>query len=222
MPDDLASVPNDDVLAMAQEFPGKVVPFGSIDISRGVAASLAELKRLIQNGIKGIALEPAYAMPPRKVNANVLYPVYAVCEEHKLPIVLTMSLFQGNLDYSNPEAAQYVASDFPDLQIILAHSCYPWIPMVFQLPLIHKNIWLLPDIYMLNPDVPGNRMFGEAVKWLGGERILFGSAWPCHNMTQAVEDFKRFHFSPEIEEKLLWKNAQQILEIDFEDKFRKD
>lgn len=214
VPDDGMSVANGDILALAKAYPEKLVPFGSLDISMGVSRALTELERCIEGGIRGVALEPAYAMPPRYADANVLYPIYARCEQAGLPVVLTMSIYQGNLDYSNPEAAQRVAQDFPDLQLILAHACYPWLPQVFNVCLVQQNIWLLPDIYMYNPDVPGNEMYGQAMRWLNGERVLFGSAYPCYNLKQAVEDVLRFGFSDAILEKFFYKNAQKLLKLD--------
>lgn len=213
VPNDAASVPNDDVLDMAREFPDKIIPFGSLDITRGVSATLDELERCIEGGIKGIAMEPAYAMPPRKADANVLYPLYARCEKAGIPMVLTLSFFQGTLEYSDPCTVQHVANDFPNLQIVVAHGCYPWIPMIFQVAITNKNVWLLPDIYMLNPTAPGNQMFGEAMQWLDGERILYGSAWPCYNLKQAIHDIERFHFSQEHKKKFFYKNAEKLLNI---------
>lgn len=211
VPDDTASVSNDDIHDMAREFPDRIIPFGSLDISRGVAATLDELERCIAFGFRGIALEPAYSQPPRYADANVLYPVYARCEQAGLPVVLTMSFFQGDLDYSNPVAVQHVARDFPGLPLILAHACYPWIPQVFQLCLVHPNVWLLPDIYLLNPDAPGNGMYAEAMRWLNGERVLFGTAYPCYNLKQAVRDVERLGLSEDHKEKFLVKNAERLL-----------
>lgn len=211
IPDDTASVSNDDIHDMALEYPDKIIPFGSLDISRGVSATMEELERCLAFGFKGMAMEPGYCMPPRYVDANVLYPIYARCEQAGIPVVLTMSMFQGNLDYSCPIAAQHVAQDFPKLQIVLAHACYPWIPLVFNLALAQDNVWLLPDLYMYHPDAPGNQMYGEAMRWLDGERILFDSAYPCYNMKQAVDDVARFHFSEAHLEKFFYKNAEKLL-----------
>lgn len=213
VPNDAVSVSNDDILEMAREFPDKIIPFGSLDITRGISQTLDELERCLESGIKGFAMEPAYAVPARKADANVLYPVYARCEKADIPVVLTMSFFQGTLEYSEPSAVQHVAEDFPELQIVVAHGCYPWIPMIFQIAITNKNIWLLPDIYMYNPTAPGNQMFGDAMKWLDGERMLFGSAWPCYNMKQAVQDIERFGFSEEHKAKFFYKNAEQLLKI---------
>ena len=213
VPNDAASVPNDDILDMAREYPGKIIPFGSVDVTRGVSATLDELDRIIELGIKGVAMEPAYAIPARKADANVLYPIYARCEKAGIPMVLTMSFFQGDLDYSDPVAVQHVAHDFPNLQVVVAHGCYPWVPQIFQVLITHPNVWLLPDIHMLNPTAPGNQMFGDAMKWLDAERILYGSAWPCYNLTQAVKDIERFNLSEEHKEKFFWKNSEKLLGI---------
>ena len=211
VPDDTASVPNDDINDMARAFPDRIIPFGSLDVSRGVAASMDELERCLAMGFKGMAMEPAYCMPPRFADANVLYPIYARLEKAGVPVVLTMSFFQGNLDYSNPAAAQRVAQAFPKLQIVLAHACYPWLLHVVNLCIVQPNIWLLPDLYMLNPDAPGNAMYGEAMRWLDGERILYGSAYPCYNLQQAIRDLDRFHFSEAHKQKFFRGNAEKLL-----------
>ena len=49
---------------------------------------------------------------------------------------------------SMADATVNVANDFPNLQIVVAHGCYPWIPMIFQVAITNKNVWLLPDIYI--------------------------------------------------------------------------
>ena len=211
MPDDSASVPNDDIIGMAREFPDKIVAFGGLDVSRGVSAAMDELERCLELGVRGMGMEPAYCQPPRYADANVLYPIYARCEKAGIPVMLTLSFFQGNLDYSDPVAVQRVAQDFPNLQLILAHACYPWLLHVVNLCLIQKNIWLLPDLYMLNPTAPGNQMYGDAMRWLNGERILFGSAYPCYTMKQAVRDIERFGLSDELKEKFFHGNAEKLL-----------
>ncbi len=213
LPDDSVSVSNDDILEMAREYPEKIIPFGSLDITRGVSQTLDELDRILELGIKGVAMEPACSMPPRKADANVLYPVYAKCEKAGIPMVLTMSFFQGDLDFSEPSAVQHAAHDFPRLPFIIAHGAYPWTPMAYQLPIVCPNIWLLPDIYAYNPMVPGNQMFGEAMRWLDGEHILFGSCYPCYNMKQAIDDMRRFNLPPSLLEKFFYKNAMKLLKL---------
>ncbi len=64
---------------------------------------------------------------------------------------------------------------------------------------------------MLNPTAPGNAMFADAVRWRDGERILYGSAWPCCNLRQAVADMERFQFSEAHKAKIFYQHAEKLL-----------
>ena len=67
---------------------------------------------------------------------------------------------------------------------------------------------------MLNPDTPGHSMYGEPMRWLDGERIVFGAAYPCYNMEQDVRDVERFGFSEEHKKKFFHGNAEKLLGAD--------
>lgn len=54
-------------------------------------------------------------------------------------------------------------------------------------------------------------MCAQAMRWLNGERMLFGSAYPCNNLEQAIEDVKRFGFNYELLEKFFYSNACKLL-----------
>lgn len=207
-----ASVPNEDVRSLALEYPDTFIPFGGVNVSCGIASALKEVEKCVQWGFRGISMEPGFFEPARKADDATLYPVYARCEELNLPVVLTCSFAVGpDLEFSNPVAVQHVAVDFPNLQIVIAHASYPWVLHAANVAVLHPNIWLLPDMYMHNPSSPGNQLYSDVVRWLDGERILFGSAYPCYDMRQAVRDLERFHFSAEHMDKLLYKNAEKLL-----------
>lgn len=209
-----AAVPNEDVRDLALEYPDTFVPFGGIDVSSGILPALAEIRRCKEWGFKGIAVEPGFCEPARKADDPTLYPVYALCAELDMTLVITSSFFLGpDVDYSNPCYIQHVATDFPTLQIVVSHACYPWLMQMVNVMLLHPNIWIIPDMYMHNPSAPGNQMYGDAVRWLDGERILFGSAYPCFDMRQAVHDFGRFNFDERLTQKIMWENACKLLRI---------
>lgn len=208
------TVSNVCVQALATAYPEIFVPFGGIDVSRGIAHALEELDTCVRMGFRGIAMEPGYFSPPRKADDAVLYPVYAHCEKLGLPVVLTLSLYQGpTIGYCQPASVQQVALDFPGLQIVVAHACYPWIPQIFSVAAVCRNVWLLPDLYLLNPMTPGNEMYENCLRWLDCERVLFGSAYPCYDMRQAVEDMERFNLTPAQREKLMYGNAAALLRL---------
>lgn len=208
------NVSNECVHELAKAYPEIFVPFGGIDVSGGIARALEELDACVRMGFRGIAMEPGYFSPPRKADHATLYPVYAQCEKLGLPVVLTLSLYQGpTISYCEPATVQQVARDFPALQIVVAHACYPWIPQIFSVAAVCGNVWLLPDLYLLNPMTPGNEMYRNALRWLDCERVLFGSAYPCYDMRQAVEDMERFDLTPAQREKIMYGNAAALLRL---------
>ena len=90
-----ASVPNDDVLALAQEYPGTFFPFGAVDVSAGILPALAEVRRCKDMGFYGVAVEPGFCDPARKADDPTLYPVYALCAALGLIAVITSSFMVG-------------------------------------------------------------------------------------------------------------------------------
>lgn len=209
-----ASVPNDDVLALAQEYPGIFFPFGAVDVSAGILPALAEVRRCKDMGFYGVAVEPGFCDPARKADDPTLYPVYALCAELGLIAVITSSFMVGpDIDYSNPVYIQHVASDFPTLQIVVSHACYPWLMQMVNIMLLCPNIWIVPDMYMHNPSAPGHEMYGNAIRWLKGERVLYGSAYPCYDIRQAVHDFHLFELGEELTQKVMWDNAHKLLAL---------
>lgn len=207
-------VPNEVVRDLAAEYPQIFIPFGGVDVSGGMLEALKEVRRCHAWGFKGIAVEPGFCEPPLLPNDPKLYPIYAQCAELEMILVITDSMFLGpDIEYSNPVYVQRVADDFPTLQIVVSHACYPWLMQMVNILLRCPNLWIIPDMYMHNRNAPGNQIYYDAVRWLDGERILFGSAYPCYDMRQAVDDFKRFDFDARLTRKVQWENAQKILKL---------
>ena len=209
------SVSNECVRRLVEVFPDRhLVPFGAIDVSSGIYKALEELELCIQWGFRGIAMEPGGFTPALKVDDARLYPVYARCEQKNILVMLTLSLWQGpDMEYSSPVAVQHIARDFPHVQFIIAHAGYPWAVQAIKTVSTHGNVWLIPDMYLHNPMTPGREAYVQGIKWLDGERILFGSAYPCYDMRQAVKDFMNLNLTNGQNEKILYKNALRILNL---------
>lgn len=206
------SVPNEEIREMAELFPDRAIPFGGVDVCSGISAAVKEVQKCHDYGFKGIAVEPGWNTPARMPDDAYFFPIYAMCEQMNLPVVLTVSHMQGpNLEYSNPTHIQNIANAFPDLQIVVAHACYPWIPQIFNVALLCKNVWLLPDLYMLNPYTPGREMYLNGCRWLNCERVIFGSAYPCYELKAAVDDVRDLGFTEAELEKIYCGNARKLL-----------
>lgn len=208
------AVPNEEIRELVMTYPDRFVPIGGVDLSLGINAAMDELEKCHDWKFKAVCIEPGFCEPPRKADDPVFYPLYRRCQELELPVVMTLSFWVGpDIEYCNPAAAQRVANDFPTLQIAISHACYPWWPHIFGAMLACPNLWIIPDLYMIEHYAPGNQMAGDAVRWLNAERIIYGSAYPCCDVRQGVEEMKRFGFSEEHWNKVMYENAAKLLKL---------
>ena len=208
------AVPNEEILELVNEYPDRFIGVGGVDLSAGIEAAMKELDTSAAYGFKAICLEPGFCDPPMKCDDPQFYPIYRRCAELGLPVVLTLSFWVGpTIEYCNPANLQRVANDFPTLQLVAAHACYPWWPHIFGAMLACPNIWIMPDLYMIEHYSPGNQMAGDAVRWLDGERILYGSAYPCCDARQGIQEMKRFNFPERLWNRVMHENAEKLFGI---------
>lgn len=209
------STTNEDVAATAADCKNVFIPgFGGIGVPRqgGITAALAQVDMAIKKlGLKGVAIEPQIATPIAGADEPRLYPLYQRCQE--LGGILALTISRGgrkdtNLNYSNPAAVDRVAGDFPDLKIVIAHSCWPWVAESCGLAFRRRNVYLLPDMFGI---MPGSALWVEAANTYLEDRLLFGSSYPQLGVGQAVRAYQRMPFGAKVREKVMYANAARLL-----------
>jgi predicted TIM-barrel fold metal-dependent hydrolase len=135
-----------------------------------------ELERLVtQRGFRALKLYPTYAY--FYPNDRVLYPVYAVAERLRIPVLVHTgsSTFRGaRLKYGDPLFLDDVAVDFPELSILLSHGGRPlWYDHAETLIRFHEHVYV--DVAGLPP-----RKLPEYFPNLRrlAHKFVFGSDWP--------------------------------------------
>ncbi|NOR14057.1 MAG: amidohydrolase family protein, partial [Candidatus Aminicenantes bacterium] len=137
---------------------------------------------------------------------------YEIAQEHQLPVLVHTgsSIFRGSkIKYADPIHLDDVATDFPELPILMAHSGRGlWYDRAFFLSKLHPNLYLeisgLPPKNLLKyfPDLDKNI-----------DKVVYGSDWPgIQTISQNIEAIKQLPLSEESKEKILYRNALQILE----------
>jgi hypothetical protein len=120
------------------------------------------------------------------------------------------SIFRGSkIKYADPIHLDDVATDFPELPILMAHSGRGlWYDRAFFLSKLHPNLYLeisgLPPKNLLKyfPDLDKNI-----------DKVVYGSDWPgIQTISQNIEAIKQLPLSEESKEKILYRNAAHILE----------
>lgn len=134
-------VPNEYVARICQTHPDRFVGFGSVDAGVPGAAEVVE-HCASTLGLQGIKIAPAYV---RLSPADPLwYGLYEAAQALKLPVLVHTGFTpsrQAEPRYFPPMLLDKVASDFPDLRLILAHLGTPWVRACLDLLVKHPNLY---------------------------------------------------------------------------------
>ena len=200
---------NDDLLALTARYPGRFVGLAGIDpVDRKKA--MREIDRAIAAGLKGVVLEPGLSHNPMHIDDARVYPLYAYCEDRKIPVLLMAGGNAGpDCSYSSPEHVDRVARDFPELTLISGHGNWPWVSQIIHVCYRRRNLYLSPDTYMFG--MPGAREYVDAVNGFLGDRFLFGTAYPFVSLKSAVDRFLQLGIREDLLEGVLYDNAARVL-----------
>ena len=169
---------------MAEQAPGKYVPFFWIDVAH-VERSVDELRAAVEAwGCRGVKFQ--LLLQHCFANDRRLYPVYEACSELGLVVLFHTGAVAFPQEFGIPHLTRYghpmpvddVAFDFPDLRVILAHMGGNYFYEALVLAEKHPNLFFdtayLPFFCArMLPDVTPAQMIERAVKILGPERILY-------------------------------------------------
>lgn len=173
-----------------------------------------ELERQLDLGAVALKLHPVHGgYPP---NLRELYPVYWVCQERGVPVVIHCgtSVFAGATNkYADPALVDDVARDFPDLTVVLAHGGRGWsYDAAAFLTYIHANVWIeisglppkrLPDYYQRH-DL--SRL---------ASKFIFGSDWPAVPGERVnIEQVADLGLDRDTLDGVLWRNAAEVYALD--------
>ncbi len=208
------NVPNEDVLAFVQEYPGRFYAAPALDPTNRTAC-LEELEQLRTHPeVKAIHIEPGWAARPMYADDPNLYPIYERLVELGLPVILSAAQDEGpDLSFADPVHHHRVARDFPTLKLIIGHGAWPYIHQVLAVAYDYPNVYLSPDMYLNIPNMPGALEFARAANYYLGDRLLFGTAYPARPLIESVQQFHELPISEEVKPKVLYNNAIQLFAI---------
>ena len=200
-------VPNEYVLEFCLGY-DIFIPFCTINPFL-VRNPVQEFRKHIKKGAKGLKLYPSYNhFYP---NESRIYPLYALAQEERVPILIHTgsSIFRGSkIKYADPLHLDDVASDFPEISLIMAHSGRGlWYEKAFFLSRLHPNLYLeisgLPPANLLNyfPDMENNI-----------DKFIYGSDWPgIKKISSNIDAIRALPLSGGSIRKILYDNAARVL-----------
>jgi predicted TIM-barrel fold metal-dependent hydrolase len=189
----------------------KLIPF--CDISPHLHTDLGqELRRKVEDeGFRGVKLYPTYQL--FYPNDPRMYPLYQAAQELGVPVLFHTgsSVFKGSrLKYGDPLHLDDVAVDFPELNLVMAHSGRGfWYDRAFFLSKLHANL------YMELSGLPPAKLMGwfpELARHT--QKTIFGSDWPgMPEIAKNMAAIAALPLPPDGVQDILGGNAARLLRL---------
>ncbi|MHA6250745.1 amidohydrolase family protein [Oceanobacillus sp. CAU 1775] len=213
---DTADEMNEALAKIVAKQPDKFAGFGAVSLNNLEPMRVVEQAKTIHKaGLKGINLQPVF-FNVDPLDAK-LYPLYATASELGLIISFHTGIHystQHSLAKNSPIFIDQIASDFPDLKIIACHGGWPWVHEMVAVARRHANVYIefggVAPKYIGRPGSGWDPLF-QLMNNLLSNQVLFGTDWPVIPMERAVEEWKNLGLKDEVVEKLLYKNALNLL-----------
>ena len=207
---------NEEVAEIASKNDDVLIPFASIDPAKGKVGA-REARRLVREfGVQGFKFHPT--MQGFFPNDRSAYPLYeAIAETGKPALFHTgqtgvgAGMRGGNgmrLKYSNPMYIDDVATDFPDMPIILAHPSFPWQEEALAVATHKPNVYI--DLSGWSPKYFPPILVRYANTLLK-RKVLFGSDWPMITPERWLADFEKIEVKDDVRPLILKENAAKLL-----------
>jgi predicted TIM-barrel fold metal-dependent hydrolase len=174
-------VTNGDMATVVERYPDRLLyePNISPIKFRGVKNAIWELEYWVKE--KRARIFKFYPPEDTYINDPDLWPFYAKAEELRIVLDIHTGFSwvpPGKSKYALPILLDDVARDFPELKIVAFHMGYPYCDDLNMVALGHPNVY--PCLSLLVPwalSAPRKfaRIIGEALRFVGPERIIWGT-----------------------------------------------
>lgn len=190
----------------------ELIGIASVDPqTHGSKATLAEIERATKLlGLRGINVEPGFGNPAVAADDAQFLPVYDTCAQLGFPVFIMSGPTTPNFAHTDPAPIGRIARQFPSLDIVVYHGCYPYVNEIIGVAFRYENVHLVPDMYLFQP---GSNLYIEAANSFLSRQLLFATSYPFRAMRQTVDDFLDLGFKDEVLDAVLHKNAERILKL---------
>ena len=212
---ELCTETNDYIMESVARFPKRLAGFGMVQ-PKFPDAALAELKRCVKGGLKGIGeLRPdvqGYDLNDQELMTPL---VEAMVKNHL--ILLTHASEPLGHAYPGkgtmtPDKLFRFAAAYPKLTLVCAH----WgggLPFFALMPEVRKalgNVYFdtAASLYLYNAQI-----YRQVVSLLGAEKILFGTDYPLLSPNRVLKEIKPLALGKEPERLILGGNAEKLLDM---------
>lgn len=203
-------VPNDHIAEVVALYPDSLIGYAGIEPQKGRRA-VAEVVRCVEeHGFKGVLMDPYMHGIP--ADDRAYYPIYEVCQEYDLDVVLTTGpggrIPRSVIADASPARLDTIARDFPDLTLIASHGGWPWVLEMIAVAFRWENVYFEFSVY---ENFPGAQHYIDGANGIVKDKVLFASAGPFTRVQDAVARYETLAFSDEARQAVMHDNAWRLL-----------
>ena len=201
-------VTNGAAAAVCERWPDRLVltpNVGPVRL-RGMKNVLWELEYLVkERNARMVKVYPPEDLP---LNDPEMYPLYEKAGELDIPVAVHLGWcwVPPGVSYNClPVLLDQVASDFPEVNFVAFHAGYPYFLDLALSAAVHPNIYFglnLLVTWAANAPRRFGEIIGEALRWVGSERIVWGTdcAGFGAQVRGAVQGLREFQIPEDMQE----------------------
>ena len=189
---------------------------GFVNVDPRMPSALDDIRRGYELGFRGLKLHPRIQCY-RPDDASC---VAVVQKAGDLGMPVLLDCFpDGDWLMAGLDVLQYatLAREAPDTKVIVAHAAGHHCLDLLMLAKRVKNLWFDISYSLLYYKTPVIDSIFYAMESIRYERVLFGTDYPDRNLKISIENslelLKKFCVHSEAKEKILWKNALELLKL---------
>ncbi|PWL60089.1 MAG: amidohydrolase [Desulfovibrionaceae bacterium] len=206
-----AASSNPGVLEAMKAFPNEVIGFYGFDPYKGMPGINAFKKAVLEDGFVGASIDADICRMP--LDDARFYPLYTVCCELNVPVIMTTGpapMPRVPMKNTSPVLVDRVASDFPELRIVMSHAAWNFPQEALATVFRNENVFM--DI----SDVTMNMWMDFYVPVINrrlADKVFFGSAHPFTPLSEALDVTGALGLEEDVLEKVMYGNAKKFLNI---------
>ena len=218
--------PVEKVIEACKEFP-RLKAIGNVDYSTVDNQQIEKLQDLLTRKIiLGVKFYLGYEQ--FYPNDKKLYPLYEFCSQNNFPVIFHTGVlvegykYKGLLKYSHPLPVDELATDFPNLKIIIAHFGNPWIMDCAAVMVKNENVYIDFSGYFAEYQSISTEEKEYFVKEMTKFKLfvgdftkcLFGTDWPLYSQKEYLEAVQSLPMTSEEQDLVFSQNAKMLFGID--------
>jgi predicted TIM-barrel fold metal-dependent hydrolase len=201
-------ISTEEVAEVVRANPERFIGLAGIHPFRG-KSGLEDLTNAVKiHGFKGAYLHTyGFGLP---LNDKRYYPYYAKCVELNIPVLMQVGHSAERMpnELGRPMLMDDIALDFPELNIVGAHTGWPWVEEMISLAWKHANVYVGIDAHMPKFLDPSLLQF---LKSRGKDKVLYGTNGPLRfTHEDTLQQIDEWGLKPEVKSKILRENAVRI------------